>query len=488
MALFNLVQDLVQSSVEGFNQLVKTLLNEDSRDINAIAGPGLITLLDVALYRANEGELTATICSSNDLLNQLYEIKEEAVLLLKAAHEIDLESSSSSQRQGNSGTVGDGSVDVAIDFARTTICCCNGAIESIVKDGLSASANIEHSNYDDEGEKSTEFRSRVSQGLSISATSGHAGSSKNRDFMNSAVSLNLNTRRDAWESPYIICPDCMWASQAVFTCSRAAKIMAKHHFITSVLGNNAAGGGMHYRKKPAYFRKAEHLANLIQRSLPDCIEIFKVGSESNLIVSRRLYLVKCEYRGPFRAFLEAHEKFQVAPSMDIVKHYLKLHSGPSQNRVYHVPRELKLRRNELEETLEKMMQKTSFVTALELEHQCELLESDMAQMMLPFVDLSHMINCKRLRIIRGNQKASLGNAGSLRKWLRVSQYGSTCRCPCYFKANISTSLCVRFSHAFYRNCKICLLETGLTPPVCERCLLTSRVIVVQPAVTQCIRN
>lgn len=34
------------------------------------ATPGLVTLLDVALYRAVEGELTATVCSGHALLGE----------------------------------------------------------------------------------------------------------------------------------------------------------------------------------------------------------------------------------------------------------------------------------------------------------------------------------------------------------------------------------------------------------------------------------
>ena len=46
------------------------------------AVPGLTTALDVALFRANEGQLTATVCCSHALLACWLDTKHQAQLLL----------------------------------------------------------------------------------------------------------------------------------------------------------------------------------------------------------------------------------------------------------------------------------------------------------------------------------------------------------------------------------------------------------------------
>ena len=47
------------------------------------ASPGLITLLDTALYQSREGELTSTVCSSHVLLVALLELKRQSGRLLR---------------------------------------------------------------------------------------------------------------------------------------------------------------------------------------------------------------------------------------------------------------------------------------------------------------------------------------------------------------------------------------------------------------------
>ena len=55
---------------------------ENPLEVDAV--PGLATLLDVALFESNEGQLTATICSSHALLTCWLEVKYQSQLLLQS--------------------------------------------------------------------------------------------------------------------------------------------------------------------------------------------------------------------------------------------------------------------------------------------------------------------------------------------------------------------------------------------------------------------
>ena len=57
--------------------------------LKIVAAPGLMTLLDTALFRSNEGQLTATICSSHALLSCWLDVKRQSRLLLQELLEME---------------------------------------------------------------------------------------------------------------------------------------------------------------------------------------------------------------------------------------------------------------------------------------------------------------------------------------------------------------------------------------------------------------
>jgi len=442
----------LRASKDVLNAITKALINEDSRDISVTAGPGLITLLDLALYRANEGELTATISSANDLLNVIFEIKRAAHTLSKGAHDFerDLWNSPDNEDVGKDSLTHtereelEWAVESTLRFAYLTIESCNSAIDSITTDCLSKSANLSGSR----SESLLTLSNPVGLDAGIEDNVSESRSSKTAmrilidEFSRNFISSNINIKRmaqeavsvkldsesspktqmdlsglDAWETPRLICPDYVWATEVISVCSRSVRILSKHQCVLSFANFTAASGYNCWSKFPSsVYRTMELLVKLLKPELVDSLEIFKASVESNAVVSRRLHVVKYEYRAPFRAFLEAHEKMLASPSTDLIKTYLKLHGEQNPKAPTTAPRDLKLKRNSLETSLRELMQNTRFVEAIELEHRCELLELAMAEMIFPFTELARFIEAKKVRLM--HYKVHVDDATSFYSLLR----------------------------------------------------------------------
>jgi len=442
----------LRASKDVLNAITKALINEDSRDISVTAGPGLITLLDLALYRANEGELTATISSANDLLNVIFEIKRAAHTLSKGAHDFerDLWNSPDNEDVGKDSLTHtereelEWAVESTLRFAYLTIESCNSAIDSITTDCLSKSANL--SGFRSESLLTLSNPVGLDAGIEDNVSESRSSKTAMRilidEFSRNFISSNINIKRmaqeavsvkldsesspktqmdlsglDAWETPRLICPDYVWATEVISVCSRSVRILSKHQCVLSFANFTAASGYNCWSKFPSsVYRTMELLVKLLKPELVDSLEIFKASVESNAVVSRRLHVVKYEYRAPFRAFLEAHEKMLASPSTDLIKTYLKLHGEQNPKAPTTTPRDLKLKRNSLETSLRELMHNTRFVEAIELEHRCELLELAMAEMIFPFTELARFIEAKKVRLM--HYKVHVDDATSFYSLLR----------------------------------------------------------------------
>ena len=366
-----------------YDETVKLLLSEEAHEIQTVAAPGLMTLTDLALYRSNEGQLTATVCAANDLLNSFFELKKTAKCMLLELY--DLKSSGSinhSQRDVLK------SVELVEDFARVAIDCATGVIERITRDRLAVSANL----GSNEGSGASS-----SHPASSTASATDAGGAA-QDMLDTAALHAMTTGRrkklaptDCWESPRLFCPDYVWADDVLSYGQRVLKSITRHQFLTSNT-NAIEGEGWGKNLLPSSLYNAIHLAHIVRKDIPDRLSTFKVAMESNARVSKRLYIVKCEYRAPFRAFLEAHNKLKSAPSASIVDQYIKLHSGNKQQ-------EIKAKRSKAEKRIEELMHLPHFIEALHLEQQCEHLEVGMADMILPFAELARMVDGKRVSVL-----------------------------------------------------------------------------------------
>ena len=66
---------------------------------------------------------------------------------------------------------------------------------------------------------------------------------------------------------------------------------------------------------------------LIPRAAPSRLNQFRAAAEAGAVVSKRLYLVKCEYRAPMRALWESLDGLRAAPRDGLVERYLREYHG-----------------------------------------------------------------------------------------------------------------------------------------------------------------
>jgi hypothetical protein len=348
---------------------------EESERMQIQAVPGLMTLLDVALYRTVEGQLTATIHASHQILEAWLDVKRQAVTVLQALRkELDLNATRRIQLDG---------------FARTALDAACDAVERLTTDKLAQTANL-------------------SDPFPQQGTSGNAGSGINHHYSHS-ISANLShldessrndtgrripmrqRGKDCWESPRLHCPDYVWAEDFSQACHRLIKHLYKHPFLgddpveTSTVLANAP------RKSFLMSADTEHEAQILVRLLKTDIPVrlyqFRASMEADSVVSKRLYLVKCEYRAPFRAFLEAHQSVQRAPSLELVGEYT---SGSN--------RKVATRREEAKERLSKLLETPCLVKSLALEQEIENSELEIAKILYPFCELARYVEHKNARL------------------------------------------------------------------------------------------
>lgn len=160
-------------------------------------------------------------------------------------------------------------------------------------------------------------------------------------------------RRDCWESPCLYCPDYYWADDAIGGCQRLLKNLSKHRFVTlvnnhgweryssikpkTVLELKDSNQSQSILFSPTYASSTPHVfpsfeavhslhylvSELLSTSIPSRLNQFRAATESNAVVSKRLYLVKAEYRAPMRALWESCMNLYAAPKAELVERYLR---------------------------------------------------------------------------------------------------------------------------------------------------------------------
>ena len=175
------------------------------------------------------------------------------------------------------------------------------------------------------------------------------------------------------------------------------------------------------------------LLSLVLSDLPIRLRKFRLATESDATTSKRLYLVKSEYRAPFRAFLEGHERGRSAPDRDVVGSYLAKTrtsnvngndgngdtsgdrsggsgnvSGSKSGKKYPVTTadpaiSAKSSSTPTQAAAALAAAHPGLVTALAAERTCEALEIGLASTILPFSDLCRWVLSRggRVRAIPG---------------------------------------------------------------------------------------
>lgn len=322
------------------------------------AVPGLMTLLDVALYQALEGQLTATATSSHNLLGAWLDLKRQAVKLLNSLQHHEDDTSVPASRQ------------FAMEsFARTCLDVACDAIQRLATDRFAETANL-----------STE---PVFEANNVGSTSVIESA---RDTGRRGP---LHQRgKDCWESQRLFCPDYVWADDAAQLCQRLLRVLLKNPFVTGSLEISGGDDPIHDRHSN---RKVEQEASVlllvVTADLPARLVQYRASIEADSVVSKRLYLVKSEYRAPFRAFLESHQSLQRAPSLDLVDEFKQLPTNMAEQR-----------RTACKDRLQMLLSTPVLVEALALEQKCEEYEVEMAKALYSFSELARYLDLKRARI------------------------------------------------------------------------------------------
>ncbi len=236
---------------------------------------------------------------------------------------------------------------------------------------------------------------------------------------NNNASTVVYRSTDCWESPRLVCPDYIWADDAANHAQRIVRLLFKNHYVVSNLDMNPPNNnnnnvnltaisssnsdelmdddafytnGPFITFLPVINTKIEQEASLlllaVTRDLPSRLVQFRASIEADAIVMKRLYLVKLEYRAPFRTFLESHQSLQRAPSLTLVMEYLQYPKN-----------KLEEHRNVCKDNLQQLLMQPYLVEALALEKKCEEYELAMTETLYGFSELSRYLLLKRACII-----------------------------------------------------------------------------------------
>lgn len=161
------------------------------------------------------------------------------------------------------------------------------------------------------------------------------------------------------------------------------------------------------------------LVQLVQNDLPLRLYQFRSAMEAEAVVTKRLYLVKCEYRAPFRAFLEAHQNLLRAPPMELVEHYAEggssTSSTSSKKKSLSTPEVVKAE-------LQALLNTPELIELLSLEMEAEKLELDMGKALFPFTELSRILTNKRIYLEVVPGVTDVDDLPSLRETIRRLGY------------------------------------------------------------------
>jgi hypothetical protein len=384
----------------------------DDNPLPLKAIPGLISVLDVALFRSVEGQLTATICSSHILLSCWLDVKHQAQLVLTLLREEDANNVHKALYES---------------FARQCLETASDAIERLSTDRMAQAANLTDA-YDSTsavtsgGGHHHHHHHHNPTGVAISGvgvqgvTSGILESKEE-----TGRRQPMQSPKDCWESPRLYCPDYVWADDVYSACQRWIRNLDKHPLMTkSSVDNNLAltsgnkpsksGGGTTASASTAAVitsasstnlmaeteRETNILAHLVQDDIPVRLYQFRQAMEAEVVVTKRLYLVKSEYRVPFRSFLEAHQSLLRAPPMEVVDYYLN-QSNNTSNGINDSDSE------DLKAQLQSLLHQPELIEMLALEMEIEKLELALGEAIFPFSELSRTLDHKRakLKVIPG---------------------------------------------------------------------------------------
>jgi hypothetical protein len=367
------------------------------------AVPGLTTLLDTALQEAVEGELTATLTSGHKLLLAWLDLKQQAILVLHCLKESALANKSSPYRRSP-----------VESLARSCLEAASDALDQISTDKLASTANIvdpyesvnsasssaggSHHHNPHHHHHHHHHHSSLS-GISVQSLPQSLEESS-RDTARRWAPHAALRGRDCWETPRLHCVDYVWADDVASHCQRLLRGLWRQ--AGSVESDLSLQLQQHTEHSTFGFDVERHLAvlsHLIQTDLPSRLIQFRSSYEADSCVLKRLYLVKCEYRAPFRGFLEAHQSVLKAPSLGLVDESMALATASVGSRGGAAAgSKASKHRNAARDRLTALLEDETVLEALALEKAAADLEADLAKALFPFAELARFLDHKRARL------------------------------------------------------------------------------------------
>ena len=429
-----------------------------------VAAPGLMTLLDLALFRTVEGQLTGTLTTSHALLEAWLALQRQAVIVLQEF--VPTPSGGGGGGANNYNHSLNNTEQKRIlqmeSFARACFEAACDAIQLINTDRLASLGNLSDPYYSSATASQQQQQTRSGSGLLFLSMSNSSPEELMQALQESVLDTGRRRyplqqrRKDCWESPRLFCPDHVWADEVWQAGQHVLRQLHKQPYATalhkkhltsveaSLSGSlpltaltssslssssrgNKASATNHTKAKTIFIsdksdsllEEQMHLLWLIlSKDLPTRLIQFKAAMEAEAAVTKRLYLIKCEYRAPFRAFLESHHAVQRAPSLELVDEYLSL-TGNSRNN-----RTVEQRRETLKDRFQSLLKTPQLVEALALEQRCEEYESAMAAALFPFCELARYLDQKRARIRRENVRKQHHLTERLRRFKGLLLYRS----------------------------------------------------------------
>jgi hypothetical protein len=310
------------------------------------AVPGLLSVLDECLYREHEPELYKTVVTAHNLLHTWLDIKRQSIELLE--------------------TRPPPTRDVEL-LARQALYGACEAIQHLVSE-----PNVE-SNDGTIGAGGA----AATEGVGGAAGGGGGGEDSDYVCRDTGRQINSMRRKHCWEAKRLYCPDYVWADTAASHSHRLLRHLLKSPLVAAHKDQSIIAG--------VDFPVATLLL-IITTDLPARIEQFRAAMEADTIL-RRFYLVKMEYRAPFRAFIESHLALQRAPSIDLVQEYMEkpksdIEANKHASKVY----------------LETLLQTPQLQELLSLEQKIDEFEKAMAKQLYSFSELARYLDQKRASV------------------------------------------------------------------------------------------
>lgn len=395
-ACLNKTDPTTMAILSSFYSLINSLLprKNDGQVLRTKAVPGLMTVLDVALQQSVEVELTGTLTTSHAVLAALFDVKMQAKRVIKMIREEGTPVQSPMQ-----------SNKVVVDsFSRACLDAACDIIEVLTTDKLAETANLSDpyeklsssNNYNNATHQTSitiqnikenatpelptaplppALESATSSGsvsLShLSADSSNIGDESRKsestdDWWKAFYESTHDTgrriplpqrSRDLWETSRLHCVDYMWGDELLQSSQRILRHLVKHPLVSEVNHHHTVSPTLAFFSEDG-LEEIMMLIQLVQVDLPARLLQFRAAYDAESVVLKRLYLIKCEMRAPFRAYLEAHQSILRAPSVETVQDYEEA-ARSKQHR--------EERKQKAKKKLQSLLETPELVTALTLE-------------------------------------------------------------------------------------------------------------------------